>query len=217
MNDEKNVADATGVTNGANGNGVSNLDALLNDPKYQHYLEEILKNQENFNKFLHDLSLLPDDKKQELLKQIAHLKQQAMEAHVHSFLGYMTQLEYFVALGIGLIGFIFVIYFAFLRTSKNKELVDYLKAKVKVKFFYYTFAVLFVLFFILENINIFYELFLKGNGSVSDKVSFVLKNACIVGAGFLFYKIIKVIGFKNFVNSFFTFKKQTDQKEQNEI
>ncbi|EMH42835.1 hypothetical protein HMPREF1430_00878 [Helicobacter pylori GAM96Ai] len=204
MNDEKNATNATNIANG-------DLDALLNDPKYQHYLEEILKNQDNFNKFLQDLSLLPNEKKQELLKQISQLKQQAMESYAHSFLGYMTQLEYFVALGIGLVGFVFVIYFVFLRTSKNKGLVDGLKAKLKLKYFYYTFAVLFGLFFILENIKTFYELFLIGSGSVNDKVSFVLKNICFIGAGCLFYKIIKVIGLKNFINSFFA--KQTDQKE----
>ncbi len=217
MNDEKNVASVPNVTNGTSGNGVSDLNALLNDPRYQHYIEEIFKNQDNFNNFLHDLSLLPNDKKQELLKQIAHLKQQAMEAYAHSFLGYMTQFEYLVSLGIGFLGFAFVIYFVFLRTSKNKKLVDGLKAKLKLKYFYYTFAVLFGLFFILENIKSFYEIFLTENGSVGNRVSFVLKNFCLIGAGYLFYKIIKVIGLKNFINSFlFTFKNQTDQKEQNE-
>ncbi|MBM0607744.1 cag pathogenicity island protein, partial [Helicobacter pylori] len=41
-----------------------------------------------------------------------------------------------------------------------------------------------------------------------EKVLFVLKNICFIGMGYLIYKVIKVIGIKNFINGLFTSKKQ---------
>lgn len=130
-----------------------------------------------------------------------------MEVYVYLFLGYIGGLEYLLGLCMGGIFVLFVIYFVFLRISKNVDLVESLKIKLKFQYFYYVFGVGVVLFFGLEIIRFIYELYILGIGSINDKVFFVLKNICFIGMGYLIYKVIKVIGIKNFINGFFILKK----------
>ncbi|MGL2620311.1 cag pathogenicity island translocation protein CagU [Helicobacter pylori] len=169
---------------------------------------EALKNQEELKNILIEIEKLPQEKRYELLMQIGQAKQRIMEAYAHSFLGYIGGLEHLLGLCMGGIFVLFAIYFVFLRTSKNTELVESLKTKLKLQYFYYAFGVGAVLFFGLETIRSIYELYILGIGSTNDKVLFVLKNICFMGMGYLIYKVIKVIGIKNFINGLFASKKQ---------